>query len=43
MSRSILLKLLGGIKSSPALRRWINFWPPFFAAAIRVTYIASEM
>ncbi len=43
MSRSILLKLLGGSKSSHALRRWINFWPPFLGAGIRVTHIAPDM
>jgi hypothetical protein len=43
MSRSILLKLLGGTKSSHALRRWINFWPPFLGAGIRVKRIAADM
>jgi acyl-coenzyme A thioesterase PaaI-like protein len=43
MSRSILLKLLGGTKSSQALRRWINLWPPFLGAGIRVTRIAPDM
>ena len=43
MSRSVLLKLLGGTKSSHALRRWINFWPPFLGAGIRVKHIAPDM
>jgi acyl-coenzyme A thioesterase PaaI-like protein len=43
MSRSVLLKLLGGKESSHALRRWINFWPPFLGAGIRVTHIAPDM
>jgi hypothetical protein len=37
------LKLLGGTRSSHALRLWINFWPPFLGAGIRVTHIASDM
>ena len=42
-SGSVLLQLLGGNKSSHALRRWINFWPPFLGAGIRVKYIAPDM
>jgi acyl-coenzyme A thioesterase PaaI-like protein len=42
MSRSILLKLLGGTGNSRALRRWINFWPPFLGAGIRVEQIAPD-
>jgi predicted cobalt transporter CbtA len=42
-SRSVLLQLLGGTKSSHALRRWINFWPPFLGAGIRVRRIAPDM
>ena len=42
MSRSILLKILGGWKSH-ALRRWINLWPPFLGAGIRVKRIAPDM
>jgi acyl-coenzyme A thioesterase PaaI-like protein len=42
-SGSVLLQLLGGAKSSHALRRWINFWPPFLGAGIRVTHIAPNM
>ena len=42
MSRSILLKLLGGTRSSH-LRRWINLWPPFLGAGIRVRRIAPDM
>jgi acyl-coenzyme A thioesterase PaaI-like protein len=43
ISRSVLLQLLGGTKSSHALRRWINLWPPFLGAGIRVKYIAPDM
>src|ERR1700733_15248710 len=43
MSGSVLLKILGGTKSSPALRRWINLWPPFLGAGIRVKRIAPDM
>jgi acyl-coenzyme A thioesterase PaaI-like protein len=42
-SGSVLLQLLGGTKSSHALRRWINFWPPFLGAGIRVSRIAPDM
>jgi Domain of unknown function (DUF4442) len=42
-SGSVLLRLLGGTRSSHALRRWINLWPPFLGAGIRVKYIAPDM
>jgi hypothetical protein len=42
-SGSVLLQLLGGTKNSRALRRWINLWPPFLGAGIRVTRIAPDM
>jgi acyl-coenzyme A thioesterase PaaI-like protein len=42
-SGSVLLQFLGGGKSFPALRRWINLWPPFLGAGIRVKYIAPDM
>jgi acyl-coenzyme A thioesterase PaaI-like protein len=42
-SSSVLLRLLGGTKSSRALRRWINLWPPFLGAGIRVKRIAPDM
>jgi hypothetical protein len=42
-SGSVLLQLLGGTKSSHALRRWINFWPPFLGAGIRVKHVAPDM
>jgi Domain of unknown function (DUF4442) len=42
-SGRVLLQLLGGTKSSHALRRWINLWPPFFGAGMRVTHIAPDM
>ena len=43
MSRNVLLQLLGGTKSPAHLRRWINFWPPFLGAGIRVQHIAPDM
>jgi hypothetical protein len=42
-SGSVLLQLLGGTKSTHALRRWINLWPPFLGAGIRVKHIAPDM
>jgi hypothetical protein len=42
-ARSVLLQLLGGTESSQTLRRWINLWPPFLGAGIRVIYIAPDM
>ena len=42
MSWNGLMKVLGGAKSSH-LRRWINLWPPFLGAGIRVKYIAADM
>jgi hypothetical protein len=42
-SGSVLLQFLGGSKGSHALRRWINLWPPFLGAGIRVKYIAPDM
>jgi hypothetical protein len=42
-SGSVLLQLLGGGEKSHALRRWINFWPPFLGAGIRVERIATDM
>jgi hypothetical protein len=42
-ARSVLLQLLGGTRSSHALRRWINFWPPFLGAGIRVQHIGPDM
>ena len=43
MTHSVLLQFLGGTKRSHALRRWINLWPPFLGAGIRVQHIASDM
>ena len=43
MSRNVLLKILGGAKDPPRLRRWINLWPPFLGAGIRVEHIAPDM
>ena len=42
-ARSVLLQLLGGAQSSHALRRWINLWPPFLGAGIRIQRIAPDM
>jgi hypothetical protein len=42
-SRSVLLQLLGGSDNSANLRRWINFWPPFLGAGIRVKQVAPGM
>jgi acyl-coenzyme A thioesterase PaaI-like protein len=42
-SPGVLLQLLGGGKRSTRLRRWINFWPPFLGAGIRVEHIAPDM
>jgi hypothetical protein len=43
MTRNVLLQILGGAKSSHRLRRWINLWPPFLGAGIRVQRIAPDM
>jgi hypothetical protein len=42
-TRSVFLQFLGGTKSSHALRRWINLWPPFLGAGIRIKHIAPDM
>jgi hypothetical protein len=42
-SGSVLLQLLGGTKSSHALRRWVNLWPPFLGAGIRLKHISRDM
>ena len=42
MSRNVLLQLLGG-KGPDHLRRWVNLWPPFLGAGIRVKHIAADM
>ena len=43
MSRNVLLKILGGADDPSRLRRWINLWPPFLGAGIRVQHIAPDM
>jgi hypothetical protein len=43
VTHNVLLKLLGGYNSSHALRRAVNFWPPFLGAGIRVKHIAHDM
>jgi hypothetical protein len=42
-SHSVLLQFLGGKKDQRALRRWINFWPPFLGMGIRIKRIAPDM
>jgi acyl-coenzyme A thioesterase PaaI-like protein len=42
-TRNVLLQILGGKQRSQALRRWVNLWPPFLGAGIRVTHIAPDM
>jgi hypothetical protein len=42
-TRNVLLQILGGTKSSHALRSWINLWPPFLGAGIRIKHIAPDM
>jgi hypothetical protein len=42
-TRNVLLQVLGGTKRSHALRRWINLWPPFLGAGIRVQHVAPDM
>lgn len=43
MTRNVLLKILGGYDNSRALRRAVNFWPPFLGAGIRVKHISPDM
>ena len=43
MTRNVLLKILGGYDNSRALRRAVNFWPPFLGAGIRIKHIAADM
>jgi acyl-coenzyme A thioesterase PaaI-like protein len=42
MIHRVMLKLLGGSGRS-RLRRWINLWPPFLGAGIRIVHISSDM
>jgi hypothetical protein len=41
-SGRFLLQLLGGTDAAH-LRRWINLWPPFLGAGVRVVHIAPDM
>jgi hypothetical protein len=41
-SGRFLLQLLGGTDAAH-LHRWVNLWPPFLGAGIRVTHIATDM
>jgi len=43
MARNVLLKILGGTKSSAHLRRLVNLWPPFLGAGIRIKHIAPDL
>jgi len=43
ISAKVLLQLLGGTKSSRALRRWVNLWPPLLGMGIRIQRIAPDM
>ena len=43
MSRNVIPNLLGGLRTANAIHRWINFWPPFRFAGIRVRRIAPDM
>jgi acyl-coenzyme A thioesterase PaaI-like protein len=43
MSANSLLRFLGGPRDAPHLRRWINLWPPFLGAGIRITRISPDM
>ena len=43
MTGNVLLKFLGGYNNSQALRRAVNFWPPFLGAGIRVRHISADM
>jgi acyl-coenzyme A thioesterase PaaI-like protein len=42
-SGSVLLQILGGGSKTRALRRWINFWPPFLGMGIRIQHIAPDL
>ena len=43
MSGNVLMQLLGGASRPGRLRRWINLWPPFLGAGIRIKHIAPDM
>ena len=43
MTHNVLLKFLGGYNNARALRRAVNFWPPFLGAGIRVKHISPDM
>ncbi|MGD0987027.1 MAG: DUF4442 domain-containing protein [Candidatus Sulfotelmatobacter sp.] len=40
--RGVLLQLLAQRKTR-SLSRWVNLWPPFLGAGIRVIHIATDM
>jgi acyl-coenzyme A thioesterase PaaI-like protein len=42
-SGNVLMQLLGGARRPGRLRRWINLWPPFLGAGIRIKHIAPDM
>jgi len=43
VTHNVLLKFLGGYNNARALRRAVNFWPPFLGAGIRVKHISPDM
>jgi acyl-coenzyme A thioesterase PaaI-like protein len=43
MKGNVLMQLLGGASRPGSLRRWINLWPPFLGAGIRIKHIAPDM
>jgi acyl-coenzyme A thioesterase PaaI-like protein len=43
MSGNVLMQRLGGASRPGRLRRWINLWPPFLGAGIRIKHIAPDM
>jgi len=42
MTSNVLVQFLGG-KNTAHLRRWINLYPPFLGAGIRIVRIAPDM
>lgn len=43
MRRNVLPKLIGGLNTANAIHRWINFYPPFLGAGIRVRHIGTDL
>jgi hypothetical protein len=42
MSRNVLMQFLGSFDRPDHFRRWINLWPPFLGAGIRVLRISPD-